>query len=421
MGFLLRYQNSHAGWNTSTNANSYLKIVNIKSILDLLDNTNSIATSSDQGLMSATDKSNLDGIINGTVTVPNANHANYTETLHSPGVAWISARHDGYGPRLYQMDNPNGNAVADNIRVSYASSTSYADNAGYAGSSGYASSANVARHLEHYEQDGPVLYAPYESTSVQRIYSNSGRGVKVNYADYADNAGYASSAYVATVTRYSNGLMTAADKKKLDFLEDLSTPGSGRSVWTNSTLSAGWYEVVCTGGGGGGGSGTKGMFVYAGEAGFNGDFVSCVFFVSKSCSYQTWIGGGGRGGDESGGDSGSIGTSWPGASGHTSGGHGGENYNSGAGGSGGGSSAFYIAALNIFITAAGGNGGRGCNTSNQLVAAGGIGGNSGNSYGYEPDGSLTYVNYGGAAGGAAGSSSDGGYGSTGSVIIYRCV
>jgi hypothetical protein len=62
-------------------------------------------------------KANTSDLANASV-----DHARYTETLHVPGVAWVSGKSEGGGVRLYQVDSPNGNATADNIRVNYANS-----------------------------------------------------------------------------------------------------------------------------------------------------------------------------------------------------------------------------------------------------------------------------------------------------------
>jgi hypothetical protein len=181
------------------------RITNVEWVLRFMDKIG-VASSSNDGFMSADDKGNLDSVLDGSILVPkatnassanqlqsfvndnftsgghyvkairsadgwstrlytcyngdvaastavvvgsadyasDAGHANYTETLHSPGVAWISARSDGYGPRLYTMDSPNGTPTSNNIRVSYADS---------AGSASTASGASYANQLQAFVND----------------------------------------------------------------------------------------------------------------------------------------------------------------------------------------------------------------------------------------------------------------------------
>lgn len=224
-------------------------------------------------------------------------------------------------------------------------------------------------------------------------------GYTVN-ADVPVNAKFTDTTYGA-VTDSASGLMTAAQKKKLDELSNYSLPvasattlggvkiGDGLTI-TNGILSSGvtggnathgeklftandtfvvpegvsTLVVTAVGGGGGGGGGA-----YSGSGGSSGTagktYECTVFVVSgESISVQVGAGGGGGGaGAGSGGSGGSAGGSTAGA-----GGKGGDRFGGGGGGGGGAS------GINSKILAEGGSGGSGATSYEGAGGAGGAGG-----------------------------------------------
>jgi hypothetical protein len=63
MGFVSRYQAKYPStYATTTSSQNYFKVINLKGVLDILDNPNNVATTTEQGLMSAADKVKLNGI-----------------------------------------------------------------------------------------------------------------------------------------------------------------------------------------------------------------------------------------------------------------------------------------------------------------------------------------------------------------------
>lgn len=213
------------------------------------------------------------------------------------------------------------------------------------------------------------------------------------------NAKFTDTTY-GTVTDSASGLMTAAQKKKLDELSNYSLPvasattlggvkiGDGLTI-NNGILSSGVtggnathgeklftangtfvvpegvfiLMVTAVGGGGGGGGGA-----YNGSGGSSGSigatYELAVFVVSgESISVQVGAGGGGGNSSPNGGGGGSAGGSTAGA-GISS------RYGGGGGGGGGAS------GINSRILAKGGSGGSGASGrgTNEIGGAGGAGG-----------------------------------------------
>jgi hypothetical protein len=128
-----------------------------------------------------------------------ADHANYTETLHVPGVAWISGKGEDDGVRLYQVDSPNGNAIADNIRVNYANTAGSATNTG---------SSSYADRLWNHTDYGSGSIRNQWDGSYYRFYGDYGDETnnRTTAVGYADNAGYATNADVANSAIYADRL-----------------------------------------------------------------------------------------------------------------------------------------------------------------------------------------------------------------------
>lgn len=224
-------------------------------------------------------------------------------------------------------------------------------------------------------------------------------------ADVPVNAKFTDTTYGA-VTDSASGLMTAAQKKKLDRLSNYSLPvasattlggvkiGDGLTI-SNGVLSSGVTGgnathgeklfttngtfvvpegvsilVVTAVGGGGGGGGGAGTYQYSGgSAGTVGKTYECTVFVvsGESISVQVGTGGGGGGGGVSDGST-SGGSAGGSAAGAGSGGGVGYKYAGGGGGGGGAS------GINSKILAGGGSGGHGVNSSIGNAGAGGAGG-----------------------------------------------
>lgn len=288
-------------------------------------------------------------------------------------------------------------------------------------------------------------------------------------ADVPANAKFTDTTY-GTVTDSESGLMTAAQKQKLDELSNYSLPvasattlggvkiGDGLTI-TNGILSSSvtgenathgeqlftangtfvvpdgvsTLVVTAVGGGGGGGAGGGGQ---SGGAGGRGSVTSSIPVpVTPGESIPVIVGQGGIGGGYphiagsggSGDPSGDNGTAndkgsnyWGGRGGaggskyNSLGGTGGatgntnnsSNTNAGGGGGGGGASSF-----KAFVYASGGGGGAGACTAH-AQATGGSGGNAAPIL-YDYKVSTSY----GAGGGAGPKGSRGGNGSTGCVYI----
>lgn len=214
------------------------------------------------------------------------------------------------------------------------------------------------------------------------------------------NAKFTDTTY-ETVTDSASGLMTAAQKKKLDELSNYSLPvasattlggvkiGDGLTI-TNGILSSGVtggnathgeqlftangtfvvpkgvsiLVVTAVGGGGGGGGGA-----YAGSggsAGVAGKTYECTVFVVSGESISVQVGAGGGGGGAGVDDTASGGS----AGGSTAGAGGGGKIYGGGGGGGGGAS-----GINSKILAQGGSGGHGADGGHgSSGGAGGAGG-----------------------------------------------
>lgn len=264
-------------------------------------------------------------------------------------------------------------------------------------------------------------------------------------SDVPVNAKFTDTTY-GTVTDSASGLMTAAQKKKLDELSNYSLPvasattlggvkiGDGLTI-TDGVLSSGVtggnathgeqlftangtfvvpegvsiLVVSAVGGGGGGGGGTdiNNSSSY-GAAGVRGEACDYVpLFVTPLASYQVHVGIGGTGGriPSGGGGGAGIVNGGGGANGSRSDGWG--HVTSGGGGGGGGAS-----GIANTILARGGSGGRG-------GGGGGVGGNGGTKTSGIPFiTSSKHINpsY-GAAGGGGGYNGSGGNGASGCVYI----
>ena len=223
-------------------------------------------------------------------------------------------------------------------------------------------------------------------------------------ADVPVNAKFTDTTYGA-VTDSASGLMTAAQKKKLDSLSNYSLPvasattlggvkvGSGLTI-TNGVVSSSvtggnathgeqlftangtfvvpegvsTLEVTAVGGGGGGGGGAYYGSAGLGSSGIAGKTYECTVFVVSGESISVQVGAGGGGGSKGWGSSASGGS----AGGSTAGAGGtGKGYYGGGGGGGGGAS-----GINSMRLAQGGSGGHGA-YANSEAGVGGVGGHGG--------------------------------------------
>lgn len=272
-------------------------------------------------------------------------------------------------------------------------------------------------------------------------------------SDVPVNAKFTDTTYGA-VTDSASGLMTAAQKKKLDGLSNYSLPvasatklggvkvGAGLSV-NNGILSCtvtggnathgeklftanGTFvvpsgvsilEVTAVGGGGGGGGGVLNSAWVGGSAGNIGKTYECTVFVVSGDSISVQVGAGGGGGypsnkGNSGGGGGSAGGSTAGAG---SASVPASNVRGGGGGGGGGAS-----GINSKILAEGGSGGSGTNFNSSL-GVGGKGGAGGAGAGSDRLRSAfvssVYGKPGALGHSSASSSSAGGAGTSGCVHI----
>ena len=286
-------------------------------------------------------------------------------------------------------------------------------------------------------------------------------------SDVPVNAKFTDTTY-GTVTDSASGLMTAAQKKKLDELSNYSLPvasattlggvkiGDGLTI-TNGILSSSvtggnathgeklftangtfvvpegvsTLAVTAVGGGGGGGGGGNKSSGYAGS-GSRGNVASAVpVFVNPSQSISVVIGQGGAGGV--GGSNGSGGTGGAGSpagsngagGSYTSGGHGGAGGSAnGTGGHGG------AGGSNGHSTSSGGGGGGGGATAfGDYVYASGGGGGGGGSYSGAGSGASVAINlydwkistaYGSGGSGGSGDTfhpTSGGAGTSGCVYV----
>ena len=218
-------------------------------------------------------------------------------------------------------------------------------------------------------------------------------------ADVPVNAKFTDTTY-GTVTDSASGLMTAAQKKKLDDLSNYSLPvasattlggvkiGDGLTI-TNGILSSsvtggnathgeklftanGTFVVpegvsilvvTAVGGGGGGGGGAYGGA--GGSSGNIGKTYECAVFVISGESLSVQVGAGGGGGSAGVGGSPAGGSSGGGTAGS---GVAGSGYGGGGGGGGGAS------GISSKLLAAGGAGGSGSAGSHSTGGTGGTGG-----------------------------------------------
>ena len=260
----------------------------------------------------------------------------------------------------------------------------------------YQLNADGATWVELFDLSSGKCLVSRATTADNALQAN---GHTVN-ADVPVNAKFTDTTYGA-VTDSASGLMTAAQKKKLDGLSNYSLPvasattlggvkiGDGLTI-SNGVLSSGVTGGNAThgeklftangtfivpegvsilvvtavgGGGGGGGGGTGGS---GGSAGFAGKTYECTVFVVSGESISVQVGAGGGGGGAGVGYTASGGS----AGGSTAGAGGVGKIYGGGGGGGGGAS-----GINSKILAQGGSGGQGANGGRESPGgAGGAGG-----------------------------------------------
>lgn len=327
----------------------------------------------------------------------------------------------------------------------------------------YQLNADGATWVELFDLSGNIGLVSRATTADNALEVN---GHTVN-SDVPVNAKFTDTTY-GTVTDSASGLMTAAQKKKLDELSNYSLPvasattlggvkvGSGLTI-SNGVLSSsvtggnsthgeklfttngtfvvpeGVFILVVTavGGGGAGGGGGEKISGNAGN-GSRGNVASAVpIFVNPSQSISVIIGQGGAGG--AGGANGSGGTGGAGSpagsngagGSYTSGGHGGAggsaNGTGGHGGAGG--------ANGHSIRSGGGGGGGGATAFGDYVYASGGGGGGGGSYSSAGSGASVATNlydwkistaYGSGGSGGSGDTfhpTSGGAGTSGCVYV----
>lgn len=265
----------------------------------------------------------------------------------------------------------------------------------------YQLNANGETWIELFDLSGNKGLVSKATTADNALKVN---GHTVN-ANVPVNAKFTDTTY-GTVTDSASGLMTAAQKKKLDGLSNYSLPvasattlggvkvGSGLTI-SNGVLSSSvtggnathgeklfttdgtfvvpegvsTLVVTAVGGGGGGGGGAYYGYIGLGSSGTAGKTYECTVFVvsGESISVQVGAGGGGGGAGVGGSPSGgSAGDSTAGAGGTGSG------YDAGGGGGGGGAS-----GINSKRLAQGGSGGSGAYSNSSIGAQGGAGGAGG--------------------------------------------
>lgn len=260
----------------------------------------------------------------------------------------------------------------------------------------YQLNANGETWVELFDLSGNIGLVSRATTADNALEVN---GHTVN-ANVPVNAKFTDTTY-GTVTDSASGLMTAAQKKKLDELSNYSLPvasattlggvkiGDGLTI-TNGILSSsvtggnathgeklftandtfvvpeGVYTLVVTAVGGGGGGGGGAYSGSGGSSGTAGKTYECTVFIvsGESISVQVGAGGGGGGAGTNNG-SGAGGGSTVSAGGAGS-------YYGGGGGGGGGAS-----GINSKILAEGGSGGHGAVSSSYSASRGGAGGAGG--------------------------------------------
>lgn len=242
------------------------------------------------------------------------------------------------------------------------------------------------------------------------IATTADNALKVNghtvNANVPVNAKFTDTTYGA-VTDSASGLMTAAQKKKLDDLSNYSLPvasattlggvkvGSGLTI-SNGVLSSGvtggnathgeklfttdgtfvvpegvsTLAVTAVGGGGGGGGGASTYNHSGGSTGAVGKTYECTVFAVSGESISVQVGAGGRGGGASNDENSSGGAGGYSSAGAGSAGGLGIRYSGGGGGGGGAS------GINSKILAGGGTGGQGVYSryNGSQGGAGGAGG-----------------------------------------------
>mgnify|MGYP004509491335 CR=1 FL=1 len=322
----------------------------------------------------------------------------------------------------------------------------------------YQLNANGETWVELFDLSGNTGLVSRATTADNALKAN---GHTVN-ADVPVNAKFTDTTY-GTVTDSASGLMTAAQKKKLDGLSNYSLPVAsattlgGVKIGDGLTISDGVLSSGVTGGnathgeqlftangtfvvpegvsilvvsavGGGGGGGGGGS--NAGAAGMHGEALDFVpLIVNPLSSHSIHIGGGGGGGAAGGSYGGGVGGG--GASNLSSGSSGSrgstgsiKNYYGGGGGGGGGASGID----NVILARGGGGGGGGVinfSGSSNHPAYGGAGGVGGSVTGpivintFSKYISTTYgaAGGGGGGGGTNNGGSGGGNGNSGCIHI----
>lgn len=319
----------------------------------------------------------------------------------------------------------------------------------------YQLNANGETWIELFDLSGNIGLVSRATTADNALEVN---GHTVN-SDVPVNAEFTDTTY-GTVTDSASGLMTSAQKKKLDGLSNYSLPvasattlggvkiGDGLTI-TNGILSSGvtggnathgeqlftangtfvvpegvsLLVVTAVGGGGGGGGGGYSGSSGSANSGANGTsgvmIENRTVFVNEGQTLAVIIGRGGNGGNaaSNGWDEGAGGAAGDSSTG-TAGGYGGHGYN-GVGAGGGGGGAGGATKLGEAVIARGGNGGTGGKGGN---TEGGAGGNTSSKIAVSAESlelssslnSHTYGVYGAAGAGGAGG---GGNGTAGFLFI----
>ena len=334
----------------------------------------------------------------------------------------------------------------------------------------YQLNANGETWVELFDLSGTIGLVSRATTADNALEVN---GHTVN-SDVPVNAKFTDTTYGA-VTDSASGLMTAAQKKKLDDLSNYSLPvasattlggvkvGDGLTI-SNGVLSssvtggnathgeklydtvgsytftvpAGVYLLIVTcigaGGGGGGTGGYSGTGLSGGAGGRGGVVESSPYICVPGQSLQVVVGGGGTGGGLYNGAIGVGGAGNPaganGVAGRNTGGNGGRGGNinglGGGGGGGGYASASYggnggggggvSSFAGYYFGAGGGGGGGGGAQSAHDGSKGSNGGNSAIPIYYSPKLSTVY-----GAGGAGGADGGSGHGTAGGNGQRGCV
>jgi hypothetical protein len=363
MGFLSRYKANHSDWAMTTSTDSYLKIVNVKSILDLLDNENSIATQSDQGLMSTTDKKRLDNV-NLTLTIGvdgDYSTAQFLQWLYDQGAfdtpRWVAKMSWYYAGNPTIVDTGVGNVELAGALIELFTVAKPTNPPIYANDAAYAIRITTA----------PTSSPDTGYDATQFLYVNHGTGYAPKWRRLIDNVTRythptgdgnwhvpttvgATVGHVLKVTAAGNigwavDNDTMYDFSKIDYIYDFivnsqnvpSDWGTSHTITISQELAlvgGHWYYFHCYVGGGGGGGRS---FWNNGGNGGQGGYCSSFFYAPNGMSANLNVGIGG----------------WVGHSNTIN-----DSSNGGDGGDGGDTSVI-INANNFYIVAYGGKGGEG--------------------------------------------------------------